>query len=96
MKFSSLILPAINALVWGALSWMGWEGIKFIESQHTAGYPNLGQIGYYLATPLVMLIVALVPGALLSQTKWSVLGNVWSSFALIAAVPYFLLYGGGV
>jgi hypothetical protein len=96
MKISSLILPAINGLVWSGLSWMGWNGIKAVESQHAAGYPSPGQIGYYLAIPLVMLTISLVPSALLSQTKWSVLGNVWCGLTLIAVVPYLLPYGSGV
>ena len=56
MKKAALILPAINGLVWGGLSWMGWDGIKYIESQHAAGYPSSGQIGYYLTVPLITLI----------------------------------------
>jgi len=96
MKKAALILPAINGLVWGGLSWMGWDGIKYIESQHAAGYPNSGQIGYYLAIPLVMLSVSLVPGAFLSQTKWSFVGSIWCGLTLIAVFPYLLPYAGGV
>lgn len=96
MKKASLVLPAINGLVWGGLSWIGWDGIKYIESQHATGYPNSGQIGYYVTIPLVMLAVALVPAALLSQTRWSFVGNIWCSLTLIAVFPYLLPYGGGV
>ena len=64
MKKAPLILMALNGLVWGDLSWHGWNGIKYIESQHATGYPTSGQIGYYLAFPLLMLSISLVPGAL--------------------------------
>ena len=96
MKMSSLILPAINALVWGGLSWMGWGGIKYIESQHAAGYPSSGQILFYQIIPLVMLSVALVPAALLGQTRWATFGNAWSAFTLFLLLPYLFYYGGGV
>jgi hypothetical protein len=88
MKKAPLILMALNGLVWG--------GIKSIEAQHAAGYPNSGQIGNYLALPLVMLTVSLVPGALLGQTKWSMVANIWCCLTLIAVFPYLLPYSGGV
>jgi len=96
MKKAPLILMALNGLVWGGLSWMGWDGIKSIEAQHAAGYPHAGQIGYYLAIPLLMLPAALLPGALLGQTKWSAGANLWCSLTLLAVFPYLLPYGGGV
>ena len=96
MKKAALILPVTNGLVWGGLSWMGWDGIQYIESQHAAGYPSSGQIGYYLTVPLITLILSLVPGILLSQTKWSWMGNIWCGLTLIAVFPYLLPYGGGV
>jgi hypothetical protein len=87
---------ALNAFVWGGLSWMGWGGIQYVESQHAVGYPNTGQIGYYLVIPLMMLSASLVPAALLGQTKWSAAANLWLSLTLIAAFPYLLPYTGGV
>jgi hypothetical protein len=96
MKKSPLVLMALNGFIWGGLSWMGWDGIRYIESQHAAGYPNTGQIGYYLATPLVMLAVSLLPLAVLGQTKWSAFGNVWGCLTLLVAFLYLIPYGGGV
>ena len=96
MKKAPLVLMALNGLAWGGLSWMGWEGIKYIESQHATGYPNTGQIGYYLAAPLVMLTLSLVPGALFSQTKWSAAATLWCSLTLLAVLAYLYPYSGGV
>jgi len=96
MKKASLALMVLNGFVWGGLSWMGWDGIKSIEAQHVLGYPNTGQIGYYLALPLVMLTASLVPGALLGQTRWYAAANAWCTLTLIAIFPYLLPYGGGV
>ena len=96
MKKAPLVLMVLNAFVWGSLSWMGWDGIKSIESQHVTGYPNTGQIGYYLASPLIMLSVSLLPMAFLSQTKWLAAANLWGALTLILVFPYLLPYGGGV
>ena len=96
MKRAPLVLMVLNCLVRGGLSWIGWDGIKYVESQHIAGYPNAGQIGYYLVTPLLMLTASLLPGALLGQTKWSTAVSFWSALTLIAVLPYLLPYGGGV
>jgi hypothetical protein len=96
MKKTPLFLMALNILVWGGLSWIGWGLIRSVEARHAAGYPNLGQIEYYLVLPLLMLSVSLVPGAFLGQTRWSSLATIWCSLTLIAVVPYLLPYSGGV
>ena len=96
MKLPALILAAANGLIWGGLSWNGWGLIRNIESQHLRGYPKSGQILSYIIVPLVMLSVALVPTAFLSQSRWAVLGNVWSALALILLLPYLFLYFGGI
>ncbi len=96
MKTAPLVLMALNGLVWGGLSWMGWDTISYRASQHVAAHPNASQIGYYLAVPLVMLTLSLLPAALLGQTKWSAVANLWSALTLMAVVPYFLAYGGGI
>jgi hypothetical protein len=70
--------------------------MKNVMSQLVVGYPNSGQVGYYLVFPLVMLTASLVPGALLGQTKWSIGANIWCSLTLIAVFPYMLPYTGGV
>ena len=96
MKFSSLILPALNGIVWGGLAWMGWGGIKHVQSQHVPGYPNFGQIQFYVIFPLAMVSIALIPATLLSQTKWAVIGNIWSVVTLLAVFPYLFFYTGGM
>jgi hypothetical protein len=96
MKWSSLILPALNGLAWGGLSWLGWGVMQGVFAQHVAGYPNAGQIFSYVVIPLMMVSVALVPAAFLSQTRWSFWGNVWSALALVLLLPYLFTYTGGV
>jgi hypothetical protein len=94
MKISALILPAINGVLWGSFAWFGHEGSRSVEAR--VGHSNLGQVEFYVVLPLVMLIVAMVPAVLLSQTKWSTIGNVWSIFTLVLLIPYLSGYSGGI
>ena len=96
MKRASLVLLVLNGFIWGWMSWEGWGGIRYVESQHAPGFPNSGQIFFYVVFPLVMLSLALVPAAALSQTRWAALGNAWSVFTLFLLLPYLFYYGGGM
>jgi len=60
------------------------------------GHVSLEQVVFYIAFPLAMLTVALVPSVLVSQTRYYQIGNVWSGLTLIAVLPYLFVYGGGV
>jgi hypothetical protein len=97
MRKPPLVLIALNGLVWGGLSWIGWGAVKSIHAQHVAGYPSAGQIGGYLVFPLLMLTVSTVPGALVSQTHWgSAVTITWCYLTLFVALLYFMALGGGV
>jgi hypothetical protein len=94
MKLKPLIIPAINIIVWGWLVWSGFDGEKYVEAR--VGYASLGQIEWYVVYPAVMISVAVIPAALLSQTKWAYLGNIWSILALLSLIPYMFFYTGGM
>lgn len=94
MKFRPLILPTANALIWGFLVWIGFDGEKYIEQR--MGHVSLEQVMFYIAFPLAMLAIALVPSVLVSQTRYYQIGNVGSGLTLFAVLPYLFVYGGGV
>ena len=94
MNFEALILPAINSLAWGFLAWNGFDGEKDVEAR--VGWVSLGQVEWYIAFPLAMLSVAVIPAVLLSQTKWHRIGTMWSIVMLLVILPYGFYYGGGV
>jgi hypothetical protein len=94
LKIKPLILPAINFLLWGFMAWMGFGGEVSVETR--VGSVILGQVEFYVVFPLIMLSVAVIPGVLLSQTKWHPIGSIWSSLALLLILPYACFYGGGV
>jgi hypothetical protein len=94
LKLTPLILPAINGIIWGSFVWNGFDGEKGVESR--MGGVTLAQLQGYVIFPAIMLSVALVPAALLSQTKWSYIGNIWSVLTLLVVLPYLFFYTGGM
>ncbi len=82
MKLTTLILPAISGAVWGAISF----------GQISRGVP----FDWFMTIPLIMFGASVIPAAVLSQTKWSAICNIWSIMALFLIVPYGCFSGGGV
>ena len=60
------------------------------------GSVSLGQVQFYVVFPLVMLSISVIPSVLLSQTRWTFVGGVWSGASLLIIFPYLFYYGGGV
>ena len=95
MKFKSLILPALNAALWGVLTWTGFRMTNPAQSR-TDGIGPKNIDSYYVGLPLIMLGVAVIPALALSQTRWSRIGNIWSALALLAILPYGCFWTGGM
>jgi hypothetical protein len=94
LKFKTLILPGINFLAWGLIAWAGFDGEVGVERR--VGSVALGQVQWYVIFPLIILSVAVIPGAILSQTKWSRFSTIWSILALTLILPYGCYSGGGM
>lgn len=94
LNLSTLILPMINAFVWGGLTWMGFNLTK--ATTERMAYDNFGQDAYYIVFPLAMVSISLVPAGFLNGTKLSALGQVWSCVTLLPLFPYLFGYFGGM
>ena len=55
MRIAAYFLMVLNTLVWGGLVWIGVGLMQGVAERHVPGYPNNGQIAYYVVTPLVVL-----------------------------------------
>ena len=89
-------LTIINTLIWGALSWLGWDGLAIISAQRVGGYPNHGQTEYYLYIPFGMFGLT-IAGFVLSRfhnVRYAAL--ILEILLLVAVFPFLLPYGGGV
>jgi hypothetical protein len=89
-------LTIVNALIWGALSWSGWDGLASISAQKVEGYPNHAQTEYYLYIPLGMLALTIAGYALSRFGKARYVAWAIEILLLVAVFPFLLPYGGGV
>ena len=93
------IVVGLNLLVWGFWLWTGIGLLRGVANQHVPGYPNSGQIEYYAGIPGVLVVICLAFAALVFFNKGklaSSIANIIQVTALIAVLPYMIVYGGGV
>jgi len=89
-------LVAANAVLWGCFVWSGLNGMSYVRSQHVSGYPNDGQIRFYVVVPVIMFAVSLVLPIVLNRTRWPRIG-MWTAIGtLFLLLPFGCLYTGGV
>lgn len=83
--------------VWLALLWLGIDLTRGVSAQHVPGYPNSGQIFYYVGVPLSIAVGLLIVGVILNKVRRSpALLSTASGGALLFLVPYMLGYTGGI
>jgi len=91
------ITAAIAAMLWLLMLLGGHAGVGSVVGQHVLGYPNRGQIDYYIMVPCAVLLAlgftCWVCNALRRWPQFLVLAALAS---LLALCPYLLFYGGGV
>lgn len=94
---SANILALVAMALWAGLLWFGVDLLKGVVAQHVLGYPAPGQFDFLVGIPLAAIVV--VGGVTLlanaTQRFW-IASYVVSGAALIALLPYLLVYGGGV
>jgi hypothetical protein len=90
-------LAGIAISLWLALAFIGRGLIYGVIEQHVLGYPNRGQIEYYLTIPVAVAIALLICAWLCNAIRrlpW--LLAVVSALSMLALGPYLLPYSGGV
>ncbi len=89
------IAASFTSLLWGFLTYMGYEVISGVVRQHAPGYPNAGQWRYYVYFPLIMLIVSVGSLLLAKRMPVALFVTIWV-LQLFVVLPFLLAYGGGV
>ena len=87
---------ALNLLIWGGLALLGVGLTDGVANRHVPGYPNAGQIDYYVWTPVAMVAIALGTYLLsyLRRATWLCLTVEICAFLFF--FPHMLSFTGGV
>lgn len=96
MRIANLFALVVVA-AWSALLWLGVHLMKGVVAQQAHGYPTPDQFDYLIGVPLAIIatVAATVFLANCAGRLW-IVSCVVSAVALIAALPYLLMLGGGV
>jgi hypothetical protein len=89
-------VTCINVFLWGALVWLGRSLSANVAARNIQGYPNHGQLVYYVYVPMGMVVLALAAFALARIRKVKYLALVIEILVLLALLPFMLPYTGGV
>lgn len=91
------ILAGFCCVLWAALLWIGIGLIEGVTAQEVPGYPNSGQIFFYIGVPAALVATLLLSAIVLNFVRRSpILLAVLSGAALLLLPFYLLVYGGGV
>jgi len=90
------IAALVNALAWLGLTWGGWGLLRGLEVQMIPGYPNHGQVMYYLYFPLAMGACALAVYAVARFSRFKKLALLIQALLFLFLFPFMLAYTGGV
>ncbi len=92
------ILDAVGAAIWGLLIWAGVDGMRGVVDQHASGYPNNGQIEFYVGVPALMVLICSAALGLTVAIRhpWVKTASLlFGWLALAVLLPYLYFYGGG-
>ena len=89
-------LTVINIVVWCGLTWIGIDLTDGVRNQQVVGYPNAGQIAYYIRLPIVLSVFAVAAHVISRFTCFERTALILQVLILIAVLPFLFGYGGGV
>jgi hypothetical protein len=94
---ASNVFAGVVILIWIAWLWVGLELTRGVVAQHVTGYPDQGQISFYVGVPAALIVILFLACAIFNFLKRSSVGlALVSALALIVVLPFTLFYGGGV
>lgn len=84
------------ALLWMWLVWTGIGLVQGVVEQNAPGYPNSGQINYYIVFPAVMTLVCAAAAAGVWKGRYLVAARTVQVLGALALLPFLLMYTGGM
>ena len=93
--FMKYLLPTISVIIWILFLILGIHLSMSVYEQQISGYPNVGQILYYIGFPSFMAVIL---GAIIAFAKRirSYIVSVFSLVSLACLPVYLFFYTGGV
>jgi hypothetical protein len=90
-------LAILVAAIWAGLLWIGVDLTRGVAARHIIGYPNSGQISYYIGAPLAALAALFLAIIFFNSVKRSAsLLAIFAVGVFLLLFPFLFLYGGGV
>jgi len=87
----------VACLLWLSLAIIGRGLTRDVYSQGPGLFPSAAQLDFYVLVPVASLVtVALCAWLVNGLQRWFDLLALLSGIALVALLPYMLLYTGGV
>lgn len=97
MRIAANIFAGLVCILWGSLLWIGFGLMASVSSRHIPGYPNSGQIFFYIGVPGAVTAILVLAIFTLNSIFRS---PTWLAFlaaaALLLLLYYFMQYTGGV
>ncbi|WP_293389355.1 hypothetical protein [Nevskia sp.] len=82
--------------IWSLLAVMGYHVIEGVVAQHAEGYPNTGQLRFYIVFPLVVAASGAITAICFWFGRFRGPARLVQVLSLFATLPYLFLYTGGL
>ncbi|MCK9193519.1 MAG: hypothetical protein M0P19_06555 [Nevskia sp.] len=90
------ITAIIAMAIWVSFVIMGYQGIQSVAMQNVQGYPNDGQIRFYIVLPSIVATAVALSAICFWFNRLKALARAIQVFSLVALFPYLFFYTGGM
>jgi uncharacterized membrane protein YwzB len=90
------ITAIIAMAIWVSFVIMGYQGIQSVVTQNVQGYPNVGQIRFYIILPSIVATAVACSAICFWFNRLKILARTVQVFSLVALFPYLFFYTGGM
>lgn len=86
----------VSSTVWGGLAVVGVKIIMGARNQGIHGFPNQGQISYYIFLPVALTFLAIAAYLLAHRGRFIRSAFIVQLGVLLFVLPYMLFFTGGM
>jgi hypothetical protein len=78
------------------LALLGLSLLQGVAAQHVPGYPNTGQLRYYLYVPVGISLALLAISFISLRFRVGGALAIIPALAILAVLPFMMVYSGGI